>query len=112
VQARPEPGGWTIFAAVVLLIVGALNALWGLAAVLNGDVLAVGGRGVIVWNFTAWGWIHLIVGASMVVIEGDHDERPQREGGDDPDLENRVQGREEHRQPARPVLRRLEPDAQ
>ena len=54
-QARPEPRGWTIFAAVVLLIVGALNALWGLAAVLNGDVLAVGGRGVIVWNFTAWG---------------------------------------------------------
>ena len=110
-QARPEPRGWTIFAAVVLLIVGALNALWGLAAVLNGDVLAVGGRGVIVWNFTAWGWIHLIVGASMVVIEGDNDERPQREGGDDPDLEDRVQGREEHRQSARPVLQRLEPGA-
>jgi hypothetical protein len=66
-QRQPEPGGWTIFAGVVLLIVGALNALWGLAAVLNDDVVTVGGRGVIVWDFTAWGWIHLIVGVIMVI---------------------------------------------
>ena len=52
-QGQPELGGWTIFASVVLLIVGTLNALWGLAAVLNDDVVTVGGRGVIVWDFTA-----------------------------------------------------------
>jgi hypothetical protein len=39
----------------VLLIVGTLNALWGLAGVLNDDVLTAGGRGVILWSFTAWG---------------------------------------------------------
>jgi hypothetical protein len=65
-RARPEPGGWAIFAGVVLLIVGTLNALWGLAAVLNDDVVTVGGRGVIVWDFTAWGWIHLLTGLTMV----------------------------------------------
>lgn len=64
--ASPEPGGWILFAAVVLLIAGALNALWGLAAVLNDQVVRVGGRGVIVWDFTAWGWIHLILGALML----------------------------------------------
>jgi hypothetical protein len=69
-SATPEPGGWTIFAGVVLLVVGTLTALWGLAAVLNDDVVTVGGRGVIVWDFTAWGWIHLIVGLIMVITGG------------------------------------------
>jgi hypothetical protein len=32
----------------------------------NDEVVTVGGRGVIVWDFTAWGWIHLIVGAMMM----------------------------------------------
>jgi hypothetical protein len=54
----------------VLLIVGTLNALLGLAGIINGDVLAVGGGEVIIWSFTAWGWIHFIVGLLMVVAAG------------------------------------------
>lgn len=59
--------GWLIFVAVVLLIDGLLDALWGLAAVINNEVIAVGGHGVIVWDISAWGWAHLILGSLMAL---------------------------------------------
>src|SRR5512144_1310421 len=62
-----EPGGWVTFAAVMLIVVGALDGLWGLAAVLNDEVVTVGGRGVIVWDISAWGWFHLILGAVLLL---------------------------------------------
>jgi hypothetical protein len=45
-----------------LLIVGSLDALWGLAAILNDDVVIVGGDGVILADVTTWGWVYLILG--------------------------------------------------
>jgi hypothetical protein len=65
--APPQPSGWTLFASVILLIVGALDALWGLAAILNDEIVTVGGEGVIVWDISAWGWFHLILGAILLV---------------------------------------------
>jgi hypothetical protein len=59
--------GWVIFAGIVLLIDGTLDALWGLAAVLNNEVITVGGHGVVVWDITAWGWAHLIIGSLMAL---------------------------------------------
>jgi hypothetical protein len=64
-----QPTGWTVFAGALLLIVGSLDALWGLAAILNDDVILVGGQGVIIADATAWGWIHLILG-SIVASSG------------------------------------------
>jgi hypothetical protein len=64
---RAEPSGWVIFAAVVLFVSGTFDAIWGLAAVLNDSVVTVGGRGVIVLDFTAWGWVHIVVGAIMII---------------------------------------------
>ena len=37
--------GWVVFAGVVMFIIGSLDALWGLAGILNDDILVVGGRG-------------------------------------------------------------------
>jgi hypothetical protein len=65
--APPQPSGRTVFAAVMLLIVGALDALWGLAAILNDEIVTVGGEGVIVWDVSAWGWFRLILGAILLV---------------------------------------------
>ncbi len=62
------PGGWAVFAGVILLIVGSLNFMFGLAGILNDEVLTVGGQGVIIWDFETWGWIHLVVGAIMVLV--------------------------------------------
>jgi hypothetical protein len=67
--AERQPTGWTYFAGVLLLIVGSLDALWGLAAVLNDDIVFVGGEGVIVADVTTWGWVHLILG-SVVACTG------------------------------------------
>jgi hypothetical protein len=64
-----QPTGWTFFAGVLLLIVGSLDALWGLAAILNDDIVFVGGQGVILADVTTWGWVHLILG-SIVATTG------------------------------------------
>lgn len=64
-----QPTGWTVFAGVVLVIVGSLDALYGLAAILNNEVVIVGGNGVIIADITTWGWVHLILG-SIVAITG------------------------------------------
>jgi hypothetical protein len=64
-----QPTGWTVFAGALLLIVGSLDALYGLAAILNNEVVIVGGQGVIIADVTTWGWIHLILG-SIVAATG------------------------------------------
>jgi hypothetical protein len=64
---EPELSGWTIFVAVVLLIVGSLDALYGLAAILNDDVVIVGGEGALIVDITTWGWVHLILGSIMIL---------------------------------------------
>jgi hypothetical protein len=68
VESR-QPTGWTLFAGAVMLIVGSLDALYGLAAILNNEVVIVGGQGVIIADVTTWGWIHLILG-SLVAATG------------------------------------------
>ncbi|MGN6664709.1 MAG: DUF7144 family membrane protein [Solirubrobacterales bacterium] len=64
-----QPTGWTVFAGTVMLILGSLDALYGLAAILNNEVILVGGHGVILADITTWGWIHLILG-SLVAATG------------------------------------------
>lgn len=73
-SARPEGrsapadqlSGWIAFAGVVLIIVGSLDALWGLAAILNDEIVVVGGQGALIFDITAWGWIHLILGGILL----------------------------------------------
>ena len=61
--------GWTAFAGVVMIVIGFLDGLYGLAALLNDTVItgAGGGQGVIIWDFTTWGWVHLIIGAILIL---------------------------------------------
>jgi hypothetical protein len=61
--------GWVVFAGVMLLVIGSLDALYGLAAVLNNEVVIVGGHGVILADISTWGWVHLILG-SCVALTG------------------------------------------
>lgn len=67
-EAR-QPTGWTVFVGVVLLVLGSLDALYGLAAILNNEVVIVGGHGVIVADITTWGWVQLILG-SVIALTG------------------------------------------
>ncbi len=65
-RERSQAKGWAVFAAVMLLILGGLDALYGLAAILNNEIVIVGGHGVIVADITTWGWVTLILGLVML----------------------------------------------
>jgi hypothetical protein len=65
-----EPTGWATFAGLMLAIGGFFSAMWGLAALLNDDVLHVGGQGVLIADFTTWGWVHLLLGIVMCLTAG------------------------------------------
>ena len=45
----------------IMVVVGSLDALWGLGGILNDDVVVVGGHGAILADITTWGWVHLIL---------------------------------------------------
>jgi hypothetical protein len=62
-----QPTGWTVFAGAVLFMVGSLDAMFGLAAILNDEVVLVGGEGVLIADITTWGWLHLILGSVMAL---------------------------------------------
>jgi hypothetical protein len=53
--------GWVIFAAVMLLIVGVLNVVWGIAAIADSKFF-IQDQKYILSNLNAWGWITLIIG--------------------------------------------------
>jgi hypothetical protein len=65
--ARKGDSGWAAFAGVIMFVVGSLDALWGLAAILNDDVVIVGGHGAIIADITMWGWVHLILGSAIAL---------------------------------------------
>jgi hypothetical protein len=66
-RAKSQVRGWVVFAAVMMLIIGGLDALYGLAAILNNEIVIVGGSGVIVADITTWGWVTLILGVLLLL---------------------------------------------
>ena len=66
-SGRKEYSGWAAFAGVVMVIVGSLDALWGLGGILNDDVVVVGGQGALVADITTWGWVHLLLGSAIAL---------------------------------------------
>jgi hypothetical protein len=59
---------WIVFAAVMLMIVGTLDVIWGIAAIANDEVVIVGGHGVMILDITTWGWIQLILGLLIALV--------------------------------------------
>jgi hypothetical protein len=63
-----EPTGWVIFGAVMMFMIGSLNFFYGLAAIVNDQVVVTGGHGVIIADLTTWGWVTLILGVLLVLV--------------------------------------------
>ena len=61
-----EPTGWggfVIFAAMLMILMGAFHAIDGLVAIFNDKYYLVPSTGLVVSvDYTAWGWVHLILG--------------------------------------------------
>jgi hypothetical protein len=54
--------GLTVFAAVLMLLVGIFQAVEGLVALLGDTLYLVGPEWAFSFDVTTWGWIHLITG--------------------------------------------------
>lgn len=69
-DAAPEPtawAGWVVFASVMMMVVGAFQAVVGLTALFDSGYYVVGQSGLLVnVDYTAWGWVHVALGALAV----------------------------------------------
>ncbi len=54
--------GWMFFAGVMIMIVGFLNVIYGIAAIDDSTFFTGDNRFVIFDNLNTWGWFFLIVG--------------------------------------------------
>ena len=59
--------GLTVFAGVMMIMLGVLQAIQGVVALFNHDFYVVGQKWVFEFDLTTWGWIHLVVGALVAV---------------------------------------------
>ena len=55
-----------MFAAVLLLIAGTLNIIYGIGAISDANFFTAGGTNYVFGTLNAWGWITLIVGIIML----------------------------------------------
>jgi hypothetical protein len=62
-------GGLSIFAGAIMITAGVLNALQGLAAIVNDQFFVRVGDYAFKLDVTAWGWIHLVLGI-LVALAG------------------------------------------
>jgi hypothetical protein len=69
----PAPTGWTgwvAFAGLMMIMLGTFQAVEGLVAVFDDGFYRVTSGGLVVnVDYTVWGWVHLFLGA-IIVISG------------------------------------------
>lgn len=59
--------GWVVFASVMMGLAGAFSVIDGLVAIVADEVYVVTDEGILAFDFTAWGVIHLILGIVVFV---------------------------------------------
>jgi hypothetical protein len=62
----PVRSGWLSFAGMLGILLGALNVVEGLVALIYREYFVIHGGRVLIFNFTAWGWILLVLGLILV----------------------------------------------
>jgi hypothetical protein len=69
--AGQGPSGWAAwisFAGVILIVVGVLQVMQGLTALLDDGFFVVGRNGLVVdVDYTVWGWTHLALGVLAIL---------------------------------------------
>lgn len=65
-----KPSGWAVggvtFAACVLTIIGFFEVIAGLTAIIDDNFFVVANNYTFDLDTSAWGWIHLILGAAIL----------------------------------------------
>ena len=57
--------GLTVFAGVMMIMVGVFQAIQGIVALFNDTFYVVGQKWTFSFDVTAWGWIHLAIGVLL-----------------------------------------------
>jgi hypothetical protein len=60
---------WIGFAGLLMILIGILNVIQGLIAIIRDDYYLLASEQVIVFDLTTWGWVMLIWGA-LVALAG------------------------------------------
>ena len=61
--------GWITFAAIMLIIGGSLNLLYGVIAAVNDDWVVFTNCSQLYPDLSEWGWVHIILGG-VVLLSG------------------------------------------
>ena len=63
-EARGE--GWVLFSGIIIMILGFMNTIWGIAAIDGSSFFTDEGRFVVFDDLNTWGWFLLIVGIAQL----------------------------------------------
>jgi hypothetical protein len=59
--------GWIVFAGIMIILLGAFQAIEGFVAIFDPGYYLVRPNGLVISvDYTAWGWVHLILGLAAV----------------------------------------------
>ncbi len=61
--------GWTVYAAVMMIMIGFFHAIAGLVGILEDDLYVLTSDYVFSFDVTTWGWVHMVMGV-IVVLAG------------------------------------------
>jgi hypothetical protein len=61
--------GWIAFAAVFMMVAGAMNVIAGLVALVNDEWVVWQHGDALYLDLTTWGWVHLVIGL-VVALSG------------------------------------------
>lgn len=61
-----KTSGWVYFASVMMFLAGLLHVVEGLVALFKDNFFVVTPNALIAFNYTAWGWIHLVLGIILL----------------------------------------------
>ncbi len=59
--------GWVYFAGFMMIVLGIFQAIAGLTGLLNSTYFVKLQSHLLVFNYTQWGWIHLLFGILVIV---------------------------------------------
>jgi fumarate reductase subunit C len=60
--------GWVAFAAAMMVVVGILSVIAGFGALLRDQSYFTANGRLLVFDYTAWGWIHLVIGVLLMIV--------------------------------------------
>lgn len=67
--ANSQPSGWVgwvYFAGMLMYIVGFFQIFMGIVALVKNTAYVVTPEKLVVFNYTAWGWIHIVLGVILL----------------------------------------------